>query len=150
MRYLILLLLITSCSTRKVNRTKVVDKTHATELSDLSYSKSIDSVKLSFIKNFVKKQLTTADSVKITDKGINIYGVKSKTKENNTITGDSLAYNKFDKKNNINIKDKLKDFKQVDKDVKKTSMPIWGWVLIAFFGYLIFEELKKRFKNKLK
>lgn len=143
MRYLILLLLITSCSTRKVNRSKTIDKTHTTELSDLSYSKSIDSVKFSFIKNYVKEQLTTADSVKITDKGMTLYGIESKTKENNTITGDSLAYNKFDKKNNINIMNKLNDFKQVDKDIKKTSMPIWGWVLIAFFWVFNFKLFEK-------
>lgn len=144
MRYLILLLLITSCSTRNVNRTKVVDKTHTTELSDLSYSKSIDSVKLSFIKNYVKEQIITADSVKITDKGITLYGIESKTKENNTIIGDSLAYNKFDKKNNVTIVDQINDYKTFDKQVDKKSMPIWGWVLIAFFGYLILNY----FKNK--
>lgn len=144
MRYLILLLLITSCSTRKVNRSKTIDKTHTTELSDLSYSKSIDSVRLSFIKNFAKKQLVTADSVKITDKGIDIYGVKSDTEQSQQVTGDSLAYKNTLEQTNITLKDKLNDFKQVDKDVKKTSMPIWGWVLIAFFGYLILNY----FKNK--
>lgn len=150
MRYLILLLLITSCSTRKVNRSKIIDKTHTTELSDLSHSNNIDSVRLSFIKNFVKKQLITADSVKITDKGIDIYGVKSDTEQVQQVTGDSLAYKSALEQNNVSFKERLNDFKQVDKDVKKTSMPFWGWVLIAFFGYLIFEELKKRFKNKRK
>lgn len=146
MRYLILLLLITSCSTRKVNRTKVIDKTHTTELSDLSYSKGIDSVKLSFIKNYVKEQLVTADSIKIADKGITLYGIESKTKENNTITGDSLAYKKTDAKNNVTIVDQINDYKTFDKQVDKTSIPFWGWILIAFFGYLILNY----FKNKRK
>lgn len=144
LRITILLLLITSCSTRKVNRTKVVDKTHTTELSDLSYSKSIDSVKLSFIKNYVKEQLVTADSVKITGKGIDIYGLKSEKEESNTVIGDSLAYKKTDAKNNVTIVDQINDYKTFDKQVDKKSMPIWGWVLIAFFGYLILNY----FKNK--
>ena len=144
MRYLLLLLLITSCSTRKVNRTKTVDKTHTTELSDLSHSKSIDSVKLSLIKNFVKKQAIKADSIHMDDKGMHIYGIDSKTEEENNIISDSLAFKKFDKANNINVIDKVNDYKSTNKQVDKKSMPLWGWVLIAFFGYLILNY----FKNK--
>lgn len=152
MKYLLIpiALLLFSCSTRKVQKSKTIDKTHNTELSEISHNNTIDSVSLSFVKKYVKNAIVEADSVHITDKSIKLYGVKSETNETNTITGDSLIYKKNEQGNKTDLKQHITDNYSYNKNVDKKSLPFWGYLTIGAILYFIVNAVLKYFANRRK
>lgn len=129
MKYLLILLLLVGCGTRKV----ATDKTNLQHDSTIIKQNinSIDSVVTNIMRRFVTESRKTADSVVISDGKTIYYNVVTDTKQTDSTKVDILQENRYEevatnKVESVVLKEKSKDSE------RKTY-----WGIIILVGLLI-------------
>lgn len=112
MKYLLILLLLVGCGTRKVTTGKTNLKHDSTIIKQ--NINSIDSVVTNIMRRFVTESRKTADSVVISDGKTIYYNVVTDTKQTDSTRVDILQENRYEevatnKVESVVLKEKSKD-----------------------------------------
>jgi len=147
MKYLALLLLITSCASRKVDVSKIETKTNtdSTAITKID-STSIINKNVYFTENTTELEIKPLnDSLPIVIDGTSYFNVVLKYKKHNKVIVDTST-----KKVSKNVLKQVSKSKQETKNVKekhidkKANYFVYLWLLLIPIGMYIYRQIKNK------
>lgn len=158
MRYLILLLLLVSCGSRKVNKSVIdqeIKKEIATTIVDTSKTttNTVENTKIVDTSCIDEIEFIPVDNTKpMTINGKTYFNTvlkHKKSKSNISIVKDKKVSQIEDKGVNLKIKEEIKESKKEDiKNIDKKPIPFWHFLFLLLILFLIvlllFIYLRKR------